>query len=296
MLINKACQECKLTKKAIAYYEQQGFVHPQVSENGYRHFCEEDIAKLKEVAMLRKLGLSLLQIKSVLSSGDKVQALQEVKSEMKAALNQLSIGLDCLDFLIETDYNVEESAAFIECKFDETATIKEKLLQAFPDQYGTFVSIHFGKFLGGKVDSPQKKMAYQNILQFFDDMELLEFPKELEELLTDAFGGVKDSDLIKMDEAVSHSLNNVEDFIESHEDFLNDYLQYKQSEEFQSSSAYKMQQLLLEFQKTSGYHDVFLANLKILSQSYCDYISMLERANEKFLEKFPKAREVYTHD
>lgn len=46
MLINEVCKECKLTKKAIEYYEEQRLVQPQVLENGYRDFSDSEINRL----------------------------------------------------------------------------------------------------------------------------------------------------------------------------------------------------------------------------------------------------------
>ena len=43
MLVNEVCKKCSLTKKAIEYYVEQGLVSPQIQENGYRVFSEEDV-------------------------------------------------------------------------------------------------------------------------------------------------------------------------------------------------------------------------------------------------------------
>ena len=46
MLINEVCKKCSLTKKAIEYYEEQGLTHPQIMENDYRAFSEDDVIQL----------------------------------------------------------------------------------------------------------------------------------------------------------------------------------------------------------------------------------------------------------
>ena len=46
MLINEVCKRCGLTKKAIEYYEEQGLTHPQIMENDYRAFSEDDVTQL----------------------------------------------------------------------------------------------------------------------------------------------------------------------------------------------------------------------------------------------------------
>lgn len=54
MLINEVCKRCGLTKKAIEYYEEQGLTRPQIMENGYRVFSEDDVIQLNKIAVLRK--------------------------------------------------------------------------------------------------------------------------------------------------------------------------------------------------------------------------------------------------
>ena len=69
MLINEVCKKCRLTKKAIEYYAEQKLVQPETLENGYRNFSAADIEKLKKIAILRRLGLSIQNIKEVFDGG-----------------------------------------------------------------------------------------------------------------------------------------------------------------------------------------------------------------------------------
>lgn len=47
MYIKEVCRECKLTKKAIEYCEQQGLISPINEGNGYRNYTDDDILTLK---------------------------------------------------------------------------------------------------------------------------------------------------------------------------------------------------------------------------------------------------------
>ena len=58
-----------------------------------------------------------------------------------------------------------------------------------------------------------------------------------------------------------------------------EYLQWKQSEEFQQSAMGEWMALFREFGKSSGYYDVFLPQMRRLSPAY--------EANQKLLEKLP---------
>lgn len=67
MLIGEAAAKTCLTKKAIEYYAEQGLINPEISENGYRNFSEDDISKLRKISVLRNLGLSVADIKDFFS-------------------------------------------------------------------------------------------------------------------------------------------------------------------------------------------------------------------------------------
>ena len=71
MLVNEVCKECSLTKKAVEYYVEQGLIRPEVTENGYRHFSKADVLKLKRIAVLRGLGFSVPEIRSILVNDDR---------------------------------------------------------------------------------------------------------------------------------------------------------------------------------------------------------------------------------
>lgn len=68
MLINEVCKECNLTKKAVEYYTEQGLIQPRITENGYRQFSETDTLKLKRIAVLRGLGFSVPEIRTILEN------------------------------------------------------------------------------------------------------------------------------------------------------------------------------------------------------------------------------------
>jgi DNA-binding transcriptional MerR regulator len=82
MFIKDVCKECKLTKKAVEYYEQQGLISPAVEDNGYRNYSNEDIFVLKEIGVLRKLGISIADIRNILESTNKAAALAKCKYKM----------------------------------------------------------------------------------------------------------------------------------------------------------------------------------------------------------------------
>lgn len=56
-----------ITSKNIRFYENQGLLTPERAENGYREYHEKNIDALKKIKLLRKLDVSVEEIKEVLN-------------------------------------------------------------------------------------------------------------------------------------------------------------------------------------------------------------------------------------
>lgn len=286
MLINEVAKLCNLTKKAISYYEQEGLLQPKHAPNGYRDYDENDVNILKEITIFRNIGMSVSEIKLIFSSEDKHKALQDYQLKKEFKMNQIEAQYKYLKYLLDCKPTVEEAFTEMEHKLDDYLLIKDKLLAVFPGYYGKYLVFHFGKFLNEKIDSNEKRIAYNRIVQFFDDIEDLEIPNELQQYLQEVTDSLSEDDIKEMNAGFLTTINDVDSFIEHHKDSIEAYLSYRNSAEYQSSFAYKLQQVMLDFQKSNGYYDIFIANLKILSKSYCEYLEKLHKGNEHFLSQF----------
>ena len=56
-----------ITSKNIRFYENQGLLTPERAENGYREYHEQNIDALKKIKLLRKLGVSVEEIRAMLN-------------------------------------------------------------------------------------------------------------------------------------------------------------------------------------------------------------------------------------
>lgn len=64
MKINEVEAQVGITKKNIRFYEAQGLLAPRRnSENGYRDYGPEEVEALRQIKLLRKLGLPLEEIR-----------------------------------------------------------------------------------------------------------------------------------------------------------------------------------------------------------------------------------------
>lgn len=285
MLITEAHKMTGLTKKAIEYYCQQGLITPSVLENGYRDFSKNDIAKLKKVSVLRKLDISVEDIKSVLrdKTGEALHKLSVQKElslqrerQKKVMLDKLSSGKSYS--AINDELNTIE----------KSLTITEKLLETFPGYYGRFICLHFARFLNEPIATEKQRLAYEGVVSFLDEVPTMEFSPDLQEYL-DEYTAQMDCGLIStVLESMKKTVDNPEKFISDNKEILEQYIEYKKSDEYLNSPAYKIQLHMKEFNNASGYYDIFIPAMKELSPSYAEYYSKLKKADIKMKSEYPE--------
>lgn len=291
MLIKDVCQKTGLTKKAIEYYQQKGMISPEIGENGYRYFSQEDVEKLKKISLLRKFDLSIDEINRVLTSETPEVVLREIKNQKEIEHQNERNKLELMEQLIKG-----EDKETIEISLDkllEQSTIKKRLLNLFPGYYGKFISIHFGRFLNSKLETEEQKEAYETIIKFLDEVESFSIPKDLQNVIDTFTLSVNDSDLQNMSDAMKDAVYDFEKYYDENKEVLEKYIEYKNTEEYKKSDAARLMELFRRFCETSGYYDIFIPAMRRLSPEYNDYYNKLMEANEKLLEKHPEVKDWY---
>lgn len=292
MLLKEACARSGLTKKAVHYYESRGLLAPGVQSNGYRDYSEEDVARLREIATLRRLGIGVEQIGSILKSVNKGAALEKYRYLSQLKIERLQTVQDCLSALAR-DYDVERIFDRLQCVEMDECTLRERMALAFPGNYGLFLSLHFGRFLNEPVDTPEKRAAFRAVIGYLDEVELY-LPPELEEGLRQTLEAQDATALQARNQAAMEDvLEDPQRYLEAQEEQIRQYLEFKRSEAYRNSPAGMLEQMLLDFQRRSGYQEVLLENLKVLSCAYRDYMERLQRANAAFYKRFPEAQSLY---
>lgn len=284
MFINEVSKKTRLTKKAIEYYVEQGLISPTILENGYRDFNEIDVECLEKISILRKLGISTEEIKVVLNDekGNVFQKLS-IQKELniqreqakKSILDKLSCGKTYEDIVGEL------------LTIEQSETITEKLLEMFPGYYGQFICLHFARFLNEPITTAEQQTAYKEIVSFLDRVPAINLPDDLQEYLTEGTKHISPQNITDMSENLSTTYQNFDKFLSENKEILEEYFTFKQSDEYKNSPFCKIQSLLKDFNSTSGYYDVFIPMMKILSTSYANYYSQMELANEKLLLQYP---------
>lgn len=253
MLINEVCKECNLTKKAVEYYTEQGLIQPRIKENGYRQFSETDALKLKRIAVLRGLGFSVPEIRTILEN-DSRTAIYDVLNRKEFEIVELQTKQALIKQLAESG-DWEQIEGQVEA-LQNKQSILNRILDKFPGFYGKFVCLHFAPFLSETITT--------------------------EEIRENADAAVTQS----ASSALAAAMADPEKYIHDNKEILEQYRAVAESEEYKASPAYRLQEYLKQFQRESGYNDVFIPAMQRLSPAYCEYHKSLQAANEVFLRHF----------
>lgn len=293
MQINEICKQSGLTKKAIEYYQSKGLVSPITKENGYREFTDDNLEQLKTIALLRKLDLTTDEIKQVLESKDKKSALMKIKQAKQIQAKVKLARIDLIEQLVHGE-NIKEIQDKISL-LDQQATIKEKLLMAFPGYYGHYFSFHFGQFLNEPIKTDDQKRMYAIIVDFLDNMESIEIPEELQPLLDQAnhYMHKYNEEFEKLNSNMQGAFNDFETYWENNKESITQYAEFKKSGEYQNSVMAQLMHLFRKFGETSGYYGIFIPAMRKLSPAYDDYYAKMLEANEKLIRKIPDIENWY---
>lgn len=283
MLINEVCKECNLTKKAIEYYGEQGLINPTVKENGYRYFSDTDVSKLKRISILRGLGLSVSDIRAVLEN-DGLSTMYAVLNKRELEIADLQAKLALIKQLADgQDWNVIRKQMDA---LQKKQSILNRILDKFPGYYGKFVCSHFSPYLGEPITTEEQQDAFDTIICFLDNVDIT-VPEELYECL-DEMERNTDADIAKnASAALARAVKDPEKYISDNKEMLEQYQAIMTSDEYKATPVYRLQELLIQFQRENGYNDIFIPAMKRLSPSYREYYENLMAANEIFIKHYP---------
>lgn len=156
MRIKEAAQKTGLTERAIRLYEEHGLISPAVTDkNGrdFRDYTDDDVAKLKTIAALRRALFTIDEIKTMESSPGSIPEL------VGAHRQRMHVDFENLSYLVEHIDRVDETAV---ASTEELAsaifaprvisprstepTEEEKIL--FSEQYGRIYEKYFAENTG----------------------------------------------------------------------------------------------------------------------------------------------------
>ena len=138
MKINEVEAQVGITKKNIRFYEEQGLLAPRRnSENGYREYGPHEVEQLRQIKLMRKLGVSLEEIRKMQAGawtvGDGMRrhlvSLEREKKNLEQSiqlcrsLSSREERLDALDaaaLLEQMDRMEREGTTFLDKQVEDT--------------------------------------------------------------------------------------------------------------------------------------------------------------------------------
>ena len=290
MLINEVAKLSNLTRKAVEYYTEQGLICPNILENGYRDFSEQDMEILKKIALFRRLGLSIFEIRSVLANSDELKSILYKKT---LELEQEKVKQDILKRLCngESLEKLEQEINNINSK----SIIIKNLMELFPSYYGKFICLNFSRYLTGKIETNEQMKAFKEIIDFFDNVPDIEIPKDLQEYLDEYLEKYSSEEwqeqMNNIIQAKDKNIRNIDEFVRNNKEVLEQYNEYKKTEEFKNSPANRLMELMKQVCSTNGYYEKFIPAMRKLSPLYNEYYEQLIKANEQFIKNYPEYTE-----
>lgn len=282
MLIGEAAAKTGLTKKAIEYYAEQGLINPKISENGYRNFSEDDISKLRKISVLRNLSLSVADIKEFFSDNGhgKIQEIINRKAFEAQVFKEKENLLRGLSEKPDWD-KIQEEIESLERK----NSILTRLLNCFPGFFGQYIIIHFAPFLNDPIATAEQQKAFDTIVSFLDNLEM-DIPEDLREFIYEITKEMDSDFAERMSENLQKTVNNPKEYLEENRENIELFKELKESEEYKSSPAFRLNEYFKKITSESGYYDIFISSMRKLSPSYEAYYEKLKEADRIFAEEF----------
>lgn len=269
-----------LTRKAILYYEDKGLIRPHKEENNYRSYSEEDVDRLLQISIYRKLGLNISEIKNIFSTKEK--ELASILRDRQYRLKLEESKKNLLEKLIKSQ-DFEEIAKDLEA-LEKEETIYERLERIFPGYFGHIFFISYKPFLGDKLDEDQEPVFHE-LIKILDSLPEIDFTEEEKAYIEKLTSDFDLETLESLNQEKIQAVYNYEDWMEGNKDKVRAYEEFKESEDYKTSQVKKISDKLRAYMVENNYYDLVIPLISKISPSYDAYYKKLLEANEKFLRE-----------
>ena len=117
MKINEVEAQVGITKKNIRFYEEQGLLSPRRnSENGYRDYEETEVAILRQIKLMRKLGVPLEEIRRMQAGGTVGDGMRRLLVTLERELHSLENSIQLCQSLRDREERLDalDAASLLE--------------------------------------------------------------------------------------------------------------------------------------------------------------------------------------
>lgn len=277
MLRNEIQEKTGLTRKALEYYEEKGFIKPEKMENGYRNYSEEDLHCLKTIMMYKKLGLSIHEIENILSSNTSLSSFLR-KKQYQFEQDQQKIKL--LELLLKEGkkQEIQQQLEILE----QQETIYEKLTRTFPGYFGQLLFTAYQPFFQQSLQK-EKESSYKEYVAYLDALPSFKLSKKEQDYLEELTSSMDYSLLKKVNTSKIEAVQQFETWNKKHQEEIKQYETFKNSEEYQTSLIKQIQEKLKHYMIEHKYYEIAIPLIRSFSKAYDDYYEQLQKANEHYL-------------
>ncbi|KFN10781.1 MAG: MerR family transcriptional regulator [Paenibacillus macerans] len=168
-----------ISTRTLRYYDEIGILKPaRMNSSGYRIYGQKEVDRLQQILFYRELGLSLEDIKTILSdpSFDELRALRDHREQL---LDQRK-RLDALIANVEKTIDAREGRIMMSNQ-EKFAGFKKQLIEENERKYGREIRQKYGD---DKVEESNRKLLNMTEEQY---EEVTRLESELKEVLAAAF-------------------------------------------------------------------------------------------------------------
>lgn len=169
--IHKLAELAGISTRTLRYYDEIDLLKPaSLTEAGYRMYGSEEVNRLQQILFYRELGISLGQIKDILTSPgfDSTVALKEHKEKLIQKRAQLDL------LIINVDKSIQEYERGIKMTDKEKFEgFKQELVDNNEDMYGEEIRNAYGNNVIDQSNALLKNMTkeqYEEVVKLEQDV------------------------------------------------------------------------------------------------------------------------------
>ena len=278
MLRSEIQNKTGLTRKAIEYYEDKGLINPHRLENGYKDYTEKDLDILVKVSILRKLGVSLSEIKQCVLYNSRT-----LSSVLRMKEHQLEVDerrKNILELIVKGEKQelIDGYIAMIETE----ESIYNRLERVFPGYFGQLFFAAYLPFMNEPLTKDGEE-AFIKYVSYLDNLPTFELSEDEKKFIDEISSNFDMSILKKVNEDKISAVENVEEWLEKNKDSILQYESYKNSEQYQNSLLRDVQEKLRKYMIDNDYYEVAIPLIRKFSKSYNMYYEKMIKVNERFM-------------
>lgn len=279
-----------LSRKAIEYYQQKRLISPQAGENAYRDYSAREVERLRQIAFLRDLDLSVEEIARVLCNQHGQAALGDVLRGRALREDRQRRKQRILQAYQQQGYSRELRAALDAILREESVARRfERLL---PGYFGQMLLVNFLPYLQQPLTTPAQEETFRQMLEVLDNMPPLDLPEDLRDYVRQAGA---DMSLTLMEQAAQQKAAAIQDadrWLKDNRQAVEQYLAWRQSPEYEESPPGRLARLLRAYFAQHGYYEQVIPLMRQLSPAYDAYYGQMLAANDQLLAQLPQSADL----